>query len=96
MPAHTTAAGVPAKILGVATEGRPSELVDQNLRHVIFDKGSNGNNHGLSDKKSNGRPSASSAGGAGAGVRRDSSAAAGRRTVGVRRIDKLVNLRSFL
>lgn len=36
LPAHTTAAGVPAKVLGVATEGRPSEEVDQNLRHVLY------------------------------------------------------------
>lgn len=43
LPPHTTAAGVPAKILGVPTEKRPAEVVDQNLRHVIFHK--NGSLH---------------------------------------------------
>lgn len=42
LPPHSTAAGVPAKVLGVATEKRPSEVVDQNLKHVLFDK-NNGN-----------------------------------------------------
>ncbi|CAM9884159.1 unnamed protein product, partial [Sphacelaria rigidula] len=42
LPPHSTAAGVPAKVLGVATEKRPAEMVDQNLKHVLFDK-NNGN-----------------------------------------------------
>ncbi|CAN0287791.1 unnamed protein product, partial [Laminaria digitata] len=36
LPARTTAAGVPAKVIGVVTEGRPSETVDQNLKHVLY------------------------------------------------------------
>lgn len=36
LPAQVVAAGVPAKIIGVATEGRPSETVDQNLEHVRY------------------------------------------------------------
>ncbi|CAM9457802.1 unnamed protein product, partial [Discosporangium mesarthrocarpum] len=37
LPAHATAAGVPAKVVGTAAENQPSEEVDQNLRQVIFD-----------------------------------------------------------
>ncbi|CAM9530415.1 unnamed protein product, partial [Choristocarpus tenellus] len=45
LPPHTTAAGVPARVVGVATEKRPSEEVDQNLKQVIFHK-DNGNGTG--------------------------------------------------
>lgn len=50
LPPHSTAAGVPAKVLGVATERRPSEVVDQNLRHVLFHKNGNGSSGLISNK----------------------------------------------
>lgn len=51
LPPHTTAAGVPAKVLGVATERRPSEEVDQNLKNVLYDKDRGGNGGDLGDDK---------------------------------------------
>lgn len=94
LPAHATAAGVPAKILGVATEGRPSEVVDQNLKHVRYLKNPNGNGHGLNDKYPSLLPTRGDSGADGAP--RDASAAARRRSVGVRTIERMVKSRSFL
>lgn len=62
LPPHSTAAGVPAKIVGVATETRPSEVVDQNLRHVRFLKDGNGRSSysGKTDDHARGSEGASS------------------------------------
>lgn len=97
LPARTTAAGVPAKVIGVATEGRPSETVDQNLKHVLYHRGSNGiGNSGSgtpAGSKSGGSPG-SGAGGAGTAARRNASGTARRRSVGLRGIEE--KRRSFL
>lgn len=103
LPAQVVAAGVPAKIIGVATEGRPSETVDQNLEHVRYhNKAGNGNGNGngigqipkgeegvqsFGDKRSE-------PGVVGAGARKNASAASRRRSVGVRGIEE--KKRSFL
>ena len=50
LPPQTTAAGVPAKIIGVATEMWPSEEVDQNLKQVLYDKGRDPDEDGEGDK----------------------------------------------
>lgn len=56
LPPHTTAAGVPAKVLGVATERRPSEEVDQNLKNVLYDKDRSGNGGVLSEDNGSSPP----------------------------------------
>lgn len=105
LPAQVVAAGVPAKIIGVATEGRPSETVDQNLEHVRYhskpgsgDGNSNadGNGQGPKDeevvKGLGDTRGVSGVGGVEAG--KDGSTAARRRSVGVRGIEE--RRRSFL
>lgn len=97
LPARTTAAGVPAKVIGVATEGRPSETVDQNLKHVLYHKGSNGNGNsgsGTPAGSRNGGSLGSGAGGAGTAARRNASGAARKGSVGLRGIEE--KRRSFL
>lgn len=87
LPAQVVAAGVPAKIIGVATEGKPSETVDQNLEHVRYhSRGGNGNG------KQNGKSGGSGAGGAGAPE--DSRTDPRRGTLGMRGIE--AKKRSFL
>lgn len=103
LPAQVVAAGVPAKIIGVATEGRPSETVDQNLEHVRYhSKAGNGNGNG----KRNGQSpkgeggikdlgeKRGGSGVGGAGARKDGSTAAHRRSVGVQGTEE--KKRSFL
>lgn len=104
LPAQVVAAGVPAKIIGVATEGRPSETVDQNLKHVRYLSSGSGNGNGNgsgNDRRPNGEEGVKrlgnergEAGAGGAGARKDASAAAHRRSVGVRGIEE--KKRSFL
>lgn len=105
LPAQVVAAGVPAKIIGVATEGRPSETVDQNLEHVRYHSSKasngngNGNGNGRSPKSGEGvkglddKRGGSAVGGA-AGARKGGSAAGRRTSVGVRGIEE--KKRSFL
>lgn len=105
LPAQVVAAGVPAKIIGVATEGRPSETVDQNLEHVRYHSkagngngNGNGNRNGQSPKGEEGiKGLGDKRGGLGVGgdaARKDGSTAARRRSVGVRGIEE--KKRSFL
>lgn len=101
MPAQVVAAGVPAKIIGVATEGRPSETVDQNLEHVRYHSkagNGNGNGNGQSPKGGNGIKNLDDkrgeSGAGGTGARKNVSAAAHRRSVGERGIEE--QRRSFL
>lgn len=85
LPAQVVAAGVPAKIIGVATEGQPSETVDQNLEHVRYhSKGGNGNGNGKSG----------SSGSGGAGGVEDSRTDARRESFGMRGVED--KRRSFL
>ncbi|CAN0497620.1 unnamed protein product [Ectocarpus sp. 8 AP-2014] len=87
LPAQVVAAGVPAKIIGTATEGKPSETVDQNLEHVRYhSRGGNGNG------KQNGKSGGSETGGAGAPE--DSRTDPRRETLGMRGIE--AKKRSFL
>lgn len=90
LPPRTTAAGVPAKVIGVATEGRPSETVDQNLEYVLYSKGSNGSGTGSKSLES----SVSRADGVGVGARRDAAPAPRKGSNGVRGIEE--KTRSFL
>ena len=107
LPAQVVAAGVPAKIIGVATEGRPSETVDQNLEHVRYHSKSsngngngdgNGNRSGQSPKGGEGVKSLDNkrggSGVGGAGARKDGPSTVRRTSVGVRGIEE--NKRSFL
>ncbi|CAM9255088.1 unnamed protein product [Ectocarpus fasciculatus] len=85
LPAQVVAAGVPAKIIGVATEGQPSETVDQNLEHVRYhSKGGNGNENGKSGDSGTG----------GAGGFEDSRTDARRESFGMRGVED--KRRSFL
>ncbi|CAM9195792.1 unnamed protein product [Ectocarpus sp. 12 AP-2014] len=87
LPAQVVAAGVPAKVIGVATEGKPSETVDQNLEHVRYhSKGGNGNG------KQNGKSGGSGTGEVGAPE--DSRTDPRRETFGMRGIE--AKKRSFL
>lgn len=106
LPAQVVAAGVPAKIIGVTTEGRPSETVDQNLEHVRYhNKASNGDSgNANADRNGQGLKGAGSAkslgdrrvdsGMGGNGTRKDGYSAARRRGVGVQGIEE--RKRSFL
>lgn len=103
LPAQVVAAGVPAKIIGVATEGRPSETVDQNLEHVRYHSKSsngngNGNRSGQSPKGGEGVKSLDNkrggSGVGGAGARKDGPSTVRRTSVGVRGIEE--KERSFL
>lgn len=90
---------MPAKVIGVATEGRPSEEVDQNLRQVLYDKGGSngmGSKHGNDSSISGGRGGGSGVGG-GANVGGVAPGGeAPRRSAGVRGIEKPLKARSFL
>lgn len=95
LPPQVVAAGVPAKVIGVATEGQPSETVDQNLKYVRYPSKA-GNGSGNRSVESNGGLDAKGggSGAGGTGARKDASSAARRRSVGVRGIEE--KKRSFL
>lgn len=107
LPPQTTAAGVPAKIIGVATEGRPSEEVDQNLMQVLYHRSSGSSTSGNGNgSKKNSRETAKGSSGdrdvngresAGEGPRSTSSSVSSRgKGLGLRTIGKAVGTRSFL